>query len=82
MGRIVFSGSRSTQLYQQDTVLYAAGSRRTTAEIPAYNVDFTQDKLSANLARWPTSSAPATGCRPASSWTCCATSTTPPTPTP
>ena len=50
VGRIVFSGSRSTQLYQQDSVLYAPGSRRITAEIPNYAVDFTQDKLSANLS--------------------------------
>ena len=50
VGRVVLSGSRSTQVYQQDTLLYAPGSRRIRAEVPAYNVDFTQDKLSANLS--------------------------------
>ena len=50
VGRVVLSGSRSTQEYQQDTVLYAAGSRRIRAEVPAYNADFTQDKLSANFS--------------------------------
>ncbi|HEX8656061.1 MAG TPA: TonB-dependent receptor, partial [Hymenobacter sp.] len=50
LGRLVLSGSRTTQLYQQDTVLYAEGRRRVVAEIPNYEVDFTQEKLSANLS--------------------------------
>jgi len=50
VGRVVLSASRSTQTFRQDTVLYAAGSRRITAEIPNYGVDFTQDKLSANFS--------------------------------
>ena len=50
VGRVVVSGSRSNQEYRQDTVLYAAGSRRIRAEIPNYGVEYIQDKLSANLS--------------------------------
>ncbi|WP_035558435.1 TonB-dependent receptor [Hymenobacter sp. IS2118] len=48
VGRLVLSGSRTTQRYDQDTVLYRGGL--ISAEIPQYSVDYTQDKLSANLS--------------------------------
>ena len=50
VARLVVSGSRGQQHYRQDTVRYAAGSRRVVAETPNYTVDLTQDKLSANLS--------------------------------
>ena len=49
VARLVLSGSRATQRYDEDTILYATG-RRVRAEIPHYRADFTQDKLSANLS--------------------------------
>ena len=48
LARLVLSGSRATQRYDEDTVLYATG-RRVRAEIPRFATDLTQEKLSANL---------------------------------
>ncbi len=50
VARLVLSASRSTQRYDQDTVLYASTGRRIVSQIPDYNVDFVQDKMSANLS--------------------------------
>ena len=49
LARLVLSGSRSTQRYNEDTILYANG-RRVLAEIPHFTTDLTQEKLSANLS--------------------------------
>ena len=49
VGRVVFSASRSTQRFNQDTIRYANG-RRVLAEIPNFAADLTQDKLSGNLS--------------------------------
>lgn len=48
VARLTLSGSRSTQEFGRDTILYRRG-RTVQAEIEAEVVEFVQDKLSANL---------------------------------
>ncbi|MBO2009221.1 TonB-dependent receptor [Hymenobacter negativus] len=50
LARLTLSASRTTQEFEQDTILYATTGRRVLAAIPNSYADFTQDKLSANLS--------------------------------
>jgi hypothetical protein len=50
VGRVVLSGSRTTQEFSQDTLLFRGRSRDVLAEIPNSTADLTQEKLSANLS--------------------------------
>ncbi len=50
-GKITFSGSRSYQEYQADTVMYDAGEdKEITAEIPSEYSEFQNNKLSVNAS--------------------------------
>ena len=50
VARVTVSESRTTQVFDQDTLLFAGQSRRVLAETPNYYANFTQDKLSGNLS--------------------------------
>nr|WP_231590630.1 TonB-dependent receptor [Hymenobacter terrenus] len=49
VAKLTLSASRTTQEFNQDTIIYANG-RRVLSETPNYDADFTQEKLSTNLS--------------------------------